>query len=408
MLCQEKKWEIVDSYRIYFRVGDSRIDASFRDNRVALDSIISFFQTHQGEIDSIKLSSSASPEGQYRINQILSFSRLNSLERYIKRILPNQKNNYTIIRDDKGIDYKHLRELVLTSDMKWREAVIGIIDSIPEIVKDSKGVWIDGKKKRLMDLDGGAAWVWMYKYLFPELRNSTAIYFYYRPTSSRYKISSDNVFETESYISTSDSLVKNNSDSTFIIRRPPPVERFIYKPLFALKTNLLYDLAITPNIELEIPMGKRWSMNFEFIDGWWLRRDNTFCWQIMGGGIETRYWFGNRDNKRVLTGWFAGAFIGGGYYDFQLEKSRGVQGEFYIMSGLSGGYTVPLNRSLSLEFSTGVGYTINDYRTYVVIDNDLIRSSPHYRFKSVLPVKAKVSLVWTLYSKKRVIGGSVR
>lgn len=29
------------------------------------------------------------------------------------------------------------------------------------------------------------------------------------------------------------------------------------RPLFAVKTNLLFDAALMPNIELEVPIGKR-------------------------------------------------------------------------------------------------------------------------------------------------------
>ena len=34
--------------------------------------------------------------------------------------------------------------------------------------------------------------------------------------------------------------------------------------VLALKNNLLYDLALAPNIEIEIPVGKRWSVNLEY------------------------------------------------------------------------------------------------------------------------------------------------
>ena len=33
------------------------------------------------------------------------------------------------------------------------------------------------------------------------------------------------------------------------------------KTVLALKNNLLYDLALAPNIEVELPLGKRWSLN---------------------------------------------------------------------------------------------------------------------------------------------------
>ena len=32
------------------------------------------------------------------------------------------------------------------------------------------------------------------------------------------------------------------------------------KTVLALKNNLLYDLALAPNIEVELPLGKRWSL----------------------------------------------------------------------------------------------------------------------------------------------------
>ena len=36
------------------------------------------------------------------------------------------------------------------------------------------------------------------------------------------------------------------------------------KTVLALKNNLLYDLALAPNIEVELPLGKRWSLNVEY------------------------------------------------------------------------------------------------------------------------------------------------
>ena len=41
-------------------------------------------------------------------------------------------------------------------------------------------------------------------------------------------------------------------------------------PLFALKTNLLFDVALIPNFEIEIPIGRHWSVNGEYMFPWWL------------------------------------------------------------------------------------------------------------------------------------------
>lgn len=167
-------------------------------------------------------------------------------------------------------------------------------------------------------------------------------------------------------------------------------------PIFALKTNLIYDLAITPNLEIEIALSKRWSFNVEFQRGWWLKNDNTFCWQIEAGGIECRYWMGDRCNHRNLTGWFIGIFSSSGFYDFQLKKDEGYRGEFYLMSGISGGYSTPIGRKLNMEFSLGVGYLSTDYKHYHIVGDELIKQGDSMRYQAVLPLKAKVSLVWVL------------
>ncbi|MDR1369006.1 MAG: DUF3575 domain-containing protein [Dysgonamonadaceae bacterium] len=185
------------------------------------------------------------------------------------------------------------------------------------------------------------------------------------------------------------------------------------KNVLAVKTNLLYDLALTPNVELEVPIGNRWSINAGFMRGWWLKKDWSFCWQIEAAELETRYWPGNRENKPALNGWFLGAFAGGGFYDFQLKSDHGTQGEFYIMTGLSAGYTHRIGRSLNLEYAVGAGFFTMDYRKYQVMEShhndaiqrDLIKYGPEKRYSALVPLKIKVALSWTLNKKTKKKGG---
>lgn len=180
-----------------------------------------------------------------------------------------------------------------------------------------------------------------------------------------------------------------------------------YHPIVALKTNVLFDVALSPNIELEVPLAPQWSLQGEFTRGWWLK-SHTFCWQVETYGGEIRYWFnrfapirsadGHTQYQRVLEGWFIGAFASGGFYDFQLHSDRGVQVESLVSAGLSFGYAKRLNHRLHIEFSAGVGYTQLDYHHYDVIDNRyLLKSKPSKRYTGLLPVKAKISLVWMIY-----------
>lgn len=170
------------------------------------------------------------------------------------------------------------------------------------------------------------------------------------------------------------------------------------RTVLAVKNNLLYDLALAPNLEVELPIGKQWSVNTEYKCPWWLNSTGDFCYQLLSGGIEARYWLGKRRNDNRLTGHFVGLYGEGGVYDFQL-RGDGYQGKYYAASGVSYGYVKPIARHLALEFSLGVGYLTTEYRKYTPYKGDLIwKSSGRYNF--IGPTKAKVSLVWLIKTRR--------
>ena len=174
------------------------------------------------------------------------------------------------------------------------------------------------------------------------------------------------------------------------------------KTAFAVKTNLLFDAATALNIELEAPIGKGWSLAGEYIFPWWLWENKQNAFELISGSLELRHWFGDRDNRSLLTGWFGGFSLGGGYYD--LEKDRkGYQGEFFSPI-LSGGYAHEISRNgrWRMEYALGLGYIRTKYREYDAktgYDNEwhlIYQKSGTYRYFG--PVRAKVSLVFTFNS----------
>lgn len=169
--------------------------------------------------------------------------------------------------------------------------------------------------------------------------------------------------------------------------------------ILALKNNLLYDLALAPNIEIELPIGKKWSLNAEYKCPWWLNSGRSFCYQLLSGGIEARYWLGNRQTRNRLTGHFLGVYAEGGRYDFQFGREEGYQGKYYGAAGLAYGYSRQLARHLAIEFSLGMGYLTTEYRKYSLYEGDLIwRTSNKYNFFG--PTKAKISLVWLITGRR--------
>ncbi len=178
-------------------------------------------------------------------------------------------------------------------------------------------------------------------------------------------------------------------------------------PLFALKTNLLYDLVLVPNIKIEVPIGNNWSIAGDWMFPWWVTKDNGNALQILSGSIEGRYWFGPRENRPLLTGWFGGLYAGGGYYDLQ-RKNNGYQGEFYIAAGISAGYAHTINKSgnLRMEYTLGLGYLNTEYRYYEGKENnEFLVWQYDGRYTWIGPTKLEVSLVWMLNTKKKKGGG---
>lgn len=180
------------------------------------------------------------------------------------------------------------------------------------------------------------------------------------------------------------------------------------KPLFAVKTNLLFDAVTLFNVEIEVPLTDRWSVASEWIFPWWLYEVRQVAIETGIGFVEGRYWLGNRAALPRMTGWFAGVNFGAGYYDIGLGLDKGFQGEL-ITAGLSGGFAHTINPTgtLRMEYSLGVGYMGTKYRQY-----DPARSTGedcsekwclNYRGRGRVdwfgPTRAKVSLVWMINGK---------
>lgn len=184
------------------------------------------------------------------------------------------------------------------------------------------------------------------------------------------------------------------------------------RPFVALKTNLLYNWVLIPNIELEFPLGRHCSLGGEFLINRLQNRKNTIYTNILSLGLEGRFWLGNREKKKALTGWFLGLFTSAGLYDIQVMKTGGSQGEF-LGGGISLGYGLPVAKNISFEFSAGVGYFIYDYRKYWVdyrVDiadgvtveySELVMEGLERRIQSIFPAKVKISFVWMLNSKHK-------
>lgn len=173
--------------------------------------------------------------------------------------------------------------------------------------------------------------------------------------------------------------------------------------VFAVKTNLLYDAALIPNLGVEIPFGSRFSVGADWMYAWWKNSNplRNRHWKIYGGDVNFRYWLSDR--SRTLRGHHVGvyatvlvyqvAFGGKGYVSG--VPGEGLGGKPWWGGGAEYGYSLSLSRRLTMDFSIGVGYAGGEQREYRVVDDCYVWQSSR-RKHWIGPTKAELSLVWKI------------
>ncbi len=368
-----------DSIVIYFRLDKYDIDKSYLNNEVEfirLDSLLN--NTYLlSVLDSITLQTRSSIEGGVEYNQRLSAHRANTLAQYISATHPelSEKIKMSYV----GEDWAELRRMVLADKtIPYKDEVLKVIDA---------DINLETKEWRLRRVGGGVSWRYIEVNMLPYSRYGASLVFHFDREELAAIVTGKPVIKTESLL----------PELKFELPRTR-------KPLFAVKTNLLFDAMSLVNIEIEIPIRDRWSLAAEWIFPWWGNDTSDNAVQLLNGNLEAKYWLGDRAGCSVLTGWYAGVYTGGGLYDFRRD-SKGYIGEFFIAAGVSGGYAHTINKSgnLRMEYSVGVGFLQTDYRYYIGEVNNMYWVRQYNgKYTWIGPTRVKVSLSWLLNSKKRV------
>lgn len=375
----------MDSVRVYFRQGDARLDPSFRENGVRLRSFTERFRTLLQDptrrIRGLRVTAGASPEGSTALNQKLSERRADAIRRLVYAYFPQEVAWLSTV--PRGIDWEGLERLVAADDyMPYRYEVLDILRYTPEWITH-EGKVTDGRKRRLTTMHSGFIWRYLEERFFPELRASTLHVWYESediPTSVR-----DTVYILPAETSTP---------------MPVPCEP---KPFYmALKTNLLYDVLLLPNIGVEFYLGRGWSIAGNWMYAWFKSDKSHRYHRVYGGDLEFRRWLSY--GRKPLTGHHVGVY--GQILTYDLEWSgKGYLGDRWSYGGgISYGYSAPISRRLNLDFTLGMGYLGGEYFEYVPQgDRYLWQATKQRRWFG--PTKAEISLVWLLghdnYNRKK-------
>ena len=167
------------------------------------------------------------------------------------------------------------------------------------------------------------------------------------------------------------------------------------KPIYmALKTNLLYDAALVPNIGAEFYVGRGWSVGGSWMYAWWSSDRRHRYWRIYGGELNLRRYFGHRVAEKPFAGHHLGLYGQMLTYDFETGGT-GYQSKLSYGGGIEYGYSLPVGRRLNLDFSVGIGYLGGEYKKYDPEDGCYVWKETRQRHWFG-PTKAEVSLVWLL------------
>lgn len=168
----------------------------------------------------------------------------------------------------------------------------------------------------------------------------------------------------------------------------------------AVKTNLLADAVISPNLGVEIGLAPKWTLDVSGqFNGWKL--SNYRRWKHWLAQPEARYWFCDR-----FAGHFLGLHAHAGQYNIggingkvhflgtdarKLADSR-YQG-WFVGAGVAYGYAWILGKHWNLEAEIGVGYSYTRYDRFrcAGCGKKVESDKPHHY---VGPTKAAVNLVY--------------
>ena len=393
---------IQDSLRttIYFRPGYSLLELSYRDNAANMKALTQGIQTIKGnpcvQLQHIRILSAASPEGNSALNKRVAKRRGERLRDYLKETLVLPDSIFTV--SSAGEDWQGLAALIAKEKTPWRNKALQIIRHTPEWITRN-GKVVDGRKRQLQNLDGGKAWKYMLDNHFYTLRTGAVVVCEVKTLAAESTPSAAEASQEQARPEPASQQSASQSPSSPPFPaipsqvhpepQPPPVASY-----FALKSNLLYDALLVPNLSLEASIGSGWTLGAGGMFAWWSKDAKHRYWRIYGGDLEIRKYFGALSKSKPLQGHHLGIYGDFLTYDFEFG-AKGYQSKVTYAAGIRYGYSHPIGKRLNLDFALGIGYLHSNYKTYVPRDGCYVYQETKKR-KWLGPTQAEISLVWLL------------
>ena len=381
---------------IGFRVGKTNIETSFCDNAENLAKILKSIQEAQNdsslEIVNIAFRSTASPEGSFGRNKVIAQGRLEAIEKYIRdRVeIPDS----LITKREGVIAWEELAGYVeKDTKLRHKDEALHILTEVPEYTYGENGQLLDSRKKHLMDMQYGRTWHYLAKHYFAKIRRACTIILTTKKVEKPVVV--EEVVEEVEEI---DTVVPVEPDTVAVVA-PAPVEpepTDSLSPFYmAVKTNMLYDAGIVPNIGVEFYLGKEWSIAANWMYAWWKTDKRHWWWRTYGGDFAVRKWLGKAAKEKPLTGHHLGVYGQMITYDFEVGQKGYLADKWSYGAGIEYGFALPIAKRLNIDFTLGLGYLGGKYKEYIPIDNCYVWQATKNRHWFG-PTKLEISLVWLI------------
>ncbi len=324
--------------RIDFKVNLIDVDNDYHGNDARLEKVLteidSMVLNPRMKVERITVVGTASPEGPYRNNVRLATGRARAFIKILQSRYSFPDSIYAVSTIPE--DWEGMR-LMLTenSSIPYAEVVLRFLDETGHLNPNAR-------ESRLKQFDGGRPYSSMLENVLPYLRRASVLVDY-----DTEWIRLHSILPSAALPASDTSLLPRNIQPSAI--QPSRKQRF-----FALKTNLLGDLALCANLGFEVELWPHWSLD---VPVWYSPYDITDRWRIRLLAVqpEVRYWL-----KDAGKGHYFGVHTTVAGFNVSLNGDWRYQDPNHAAFGLGVGYGYSFHldkaRRWSLEAQIGAGY----------------------------------------------------
>lgn len=162
-----------------------------------------------------------------------------------------------------------------------------------------------------------------------------------------------------------------------------------------VKTNLFWWLTTTPNLGVELAVGKKVTLDLSANYNAWTFLPNDMSLRHWAIQPEVRFW-----PRKAFEGHFFGVHANYAKYNIgQLPFISGLDG--YTLrgdaygGGISYGYHFAIGRRWGLELSAGLGYTYLEYNKYVCAECAELMG--RYKLHFYGPSRLGISIIYLIH-----------